>query len=281
MSEHEQTHEHFVSAESTFIMTPTGVLTAGISDRALRTYQVLRSYVRPGHGTFPKVATVAERFGLSESYLHRGISELRKAGLLVVTKKQFAAGWREVNCYHFPNIADEPVKSDKLETVKSDSLTASKSDRLAASKSDRLLEVDETEVDEVEVSSSATADAAARPDVDALCDLMIEMLKSNGARTPSKISKQWHDAARLLIDRDGYTPKQVEWVMRWAMNDDFWRTNILSMPTLRKQFDRLKMRALAEHEQQKTAPRSSSARERRLEENDAEIGKFLEMFGEQ
>lgn len=64
----------------------------------------------------------------------------------------------------------------------------------------------------------------------------------NGCKRPT-VTKRWLAAARLLIDRDGRTPEQVEACIRWCQADEFWRTNILSMPKLREQYDRLRLAA--------------------------------------
>jgi len=90
-------------------------------------------------------------------------------------------------------------------------------------------------------SSSEIADAI-RPDVQHLLDLLDGCIEANGAKKPSR-GKKNTDAARLLIDKDGYTVEQVAWMIRWATNDEFWRTNILSMSKLREQFDQLKLKA--------------------------------------
>lgn len=95
--------------------------------------------------------------------------------------------------------------------------------------------------------TSAVAVAPAdtdRPDVEALCSLLADLVEANGARRPA-VTKRWKDAARLLLDKDGYTVEQVEWIARWATSHEFWRANVLSMPTLREKFDQLKLQALA------------------------------------
>lgn len=79
-----------------------------------------------------------------------------------------------------------------------------------------------------------------RSDVSSLCSLLAESIVANGARRPS-ITKAWLDEARLLLDKDGQPFDEVVAVMRWCQNDSFWRSNILSMPTFRKQYDRLKL----------------------------------------
>ncbi len=234
-----------IHAESTFAPVPTGILRSEATSRAVVTYAVLRTYVRPGRQTFPKFATMAEQFGLSESFLKRGVAELRDLGFLVVAKKDFAAGFRQVNCYYFPNIPDGPVTSDHPEGVRSDTSARGTSDTPAGVTGDTLYEVEETEVEETEVLPSAPADAAARPEVDRLCQLLADRIAANGTRRPN-ITKKWRDAARLLMDKDGYTEQQVAWIINWCQADEFWRTNILSMPKLREKFDQLKLKAVGE-----------------------------------
>uniref|UniRef100_UPI003561EE3F hypothetical protein n=1 Tax=Actinotalea sp. TaxID=1872145 RepID=UPI003561EE3F len=51
------------------------------------------------------------------------------------------------------------------------------------------------------------------------------------------------DAARLLLDRDGRTVKQVEAAIDYATTDEFWRANILSMVKLREKYDQLRLHA--------------------------------------
>lgn len=46
-----------------------------------------------------------------------------------------------------------------------------------------------------------------------------------------------------MLDRDGRTEQQVIAAIDWSQADDFWRSNILSMPTLREQYERLRLQA--------------------------------------
>lgn len=87
-----------------------------------------------------------------------------------------------------------------------------------------------------------------RPEVEALCALLADRVEANGARRPN-ITKAWRDDARLLMDQGNYTPEQVAYVINWATSDDFWSTNILSMKSLRGQFEKLKLKAIAEKKQ--------------------------------
>jgi hypothetical protein len=96
--------------------------------------------------------------------------------------------------------------------------------------------------------SSAIADAIPdkeRPEVKDLCERLAKAVEANGVPKP-EYGKSWLTSARLLLDKDGYTVQQVEWMIDWATNDEFWRSNILSMPKLREKFPQLKLRAVPE-----------------------------------
>lgn len=98
------------------------------------------------------------------------------------------------------------------------------------------------ETTSLDTEASAIADEEARPEVEFLCNLLADLIAANGSKRPT-ITKAWRTSARLLLDRDGRTPTQVENCIRWCQADDFWCGVILSMPKLRKQYDALRLRA--------------------------------------
>jgi hypothetical protein len=78
-----------------------------------------------------------------------------------------------------------------------------------------------------------------------LVNLLIDlMLKNNPEssiirRLTEKRRKEWINCARLLRERDGKTEQEIEFRIRFSQNDEFWKTNILSMPKLREKWDQL------------------------------------------
>lgn len=85
---------------------------------------------------------------------------------------------------------------------------------------------------------------ARREDVDSLCDLLVELVVANGCKRPA-VTAKWRDEARRLLDRDGASRAEAERVMRWALDDEFWSSNILSMPKFRAKYDQLRLRSRA------------------------------------
>lgn len=49
--------------------------------------------------------------------------------------------------------------------------------------------------------------------------------------------KKWLDTIRLLINNDGYSKDIVINAIHFARNDEFWKSNLLSIPALRKKND--------------------------------------------
>jgi len=81
-----------------------------------------------------------------------------------------------------------------------------------------------------------------RVDVERACQTLADLIEANGCRRPT-ITKRWRDAARLMIDKDGRTLDEILGAIRWCQADEFWRSNVMAMPKLRAQYDRLRLEA--------------------------------------
>ena len=77
----------------------------------------------------------------------------------------------------------------------------------------------------------------------ALCTRLADLIEANGSKRPT-ITKKWLDAARLMVERDGRSPQQVANMIEWCQEDEFWRSNILSMPKLRERYDQMRLQAM-------------------------------------
>jgi DNA-binding MarR family transcriptional regulator len=98
-----------------------------------------------------------------------------------------------------------------------------------------------------------------RPDVDKICTHLADRIEANGSLRPN-ITANWRTEARLLLDKDGRAVEQVLKAIDWCQSDPFWHKNILSMPTLRKQYDRLRLAAV-EEERRRANGRASPGRQ--------------------
>ncbi|MEU5155605.1 hypothetical protein [Glycomyces sp. NPDC021274] len=98
-----------------------------------------------------------------------------------------------------------------------------------------------------------------RNDVDQLCTRLADHIEKNSGERP-EISEEWKRSARLLLDTDKRELDKALKLIDWCQADDFWHTNILSMPTFRKQFLKLRMKAVAEWEKTHRARPSGDSR---------------------
>jgi len=87
------------------------------------------------------------------------------------------------------------------------------------------------------------------PDDVKLTQLLISLMKENNPessilkhQTPVRLAG-WYSSCRLLRERDGKTPEAIAQVIQFSQDDEFWRSNILSMPKLREQWDQLYLKA--------------------------------------
>lgn len=89
-----------------------------------------------------------------------------------------------------------------------------------------------------------------REDVERVCAHLADKVEENGSKRPT-ITNEWRREARLLLDEKRPIPVTVDRVINaidWATADHFWHRNILSMPKLRKQWERLRLDRKAELE---------------------------------
>lgn len=84
-----------------------------------------------------------------------------------------------------------------------------------------------------------------RVDVEAICKHLADKIEANGSKRPT-ITNEWRQQARLLLDEERPDPTDVAQIIAlidWCQSDDFWQSNVLSMPTFRKQYDRMRLKA--------------------------------------
>lgn len=99
--------------------------------------------------------------------------------------------------------------------------------------------------------------AESRPDVEALCNRLVDLMVANGSDKPT-VTDAWRTQARLLLDKDhqehGHRePDKAMRVLEWALRHHFWWKNIRSIPKFRQQYGRLRDEALDEWKRQRAA----------------------------
>lgn len=92
------------------------------------------------------------------------------------------------------------------------------------------------------LSSAKNTDPVIHDDDRRLCRLLAEQIHANGSKKP-RITQSWYDECRRLRERDGRPVAEIERLIRWCQSDPFWRANVLSMPTFRRKYDQLRLKA--------------------------------------
>lgn len=89
-----------------------------------------------------------------------------------------------------------------------------------------------------------TAPREYAPEVHALCERLANHIQQNDPdhQRPT-YGERWLNACRLMIEKDKRPAENIAKAIDWCQNDEFWRANILSMPTLREKYRTLQQQA--------------------------------------
>lgn len=280
------THQPAVAPNPSFAIVPEWLLDADVSAQAIRLYAVLRCYADERGRAYPSRALLARRLHVeSKRTVDRALKELVDVGAVAVNARADKAGDQTSNEYvvrrSAPGTPAPEVAPPKSPGGVTDAATpghechhGGRTD-VATVVSQIAHELDPLELDPLEpekntpgaepstalvvVASGAEVIKDVRQDVNELCERLADHIEANGSKRPN-ITKSWRDACRLMIDRDGHSPEEIAAAIDWSQKHVFWHTNVLSMPTLRKQFDRMRLQA--------TADRTRPQRQTRQQETD-------------
>jgi hypothetical protein len=98
-------------------------------------------------------------------------------------------------------------------------------------------------------SSLELKDKKIHPDDLRLVQLLVDLMQQNNptSTTIQNLTEarqaNWLRECRLLREKDGKSVEDIEAVICFSQNDPFWKSNILSMGTLREKWDRLWLKA--------------------------------------
>lgn len=198
-----------------------------------------------GAEAYPSMATLTKKTRLAERSVQRAIKRLSDLGELVVKPN---AGPRGTNRYRItmtPGAESPPPQSHprpKDTPSGGRGATESPDPRHSDTGTPVTVTPEPSSTHPEPSEEPSSSEPASRPDVEAICLHLADWIERNGSKRPT-ITKAWRDAARLMLDRDDRTAEQVMRAIDWCQQDEFWRANVLSMPTLRKQYDRLRLAA--------------------------------------
>lgn len=188
----------------------------------------------------PSVAVLAEETGLDRRTIQRHLDSLEEAGWLARARPSEREQWFGHRVRYRLLLLGGVAAEDHVEVAGDHGVVAEDRTKAAEDRPDSGTEPP------LDRSSDLTDEDQIKPplraDVELLCVHLADRIEGNGSKRPN-ITGKWRDAARLLLDKDGRTVEQVIRAIDWCQTDDFWRSNILSMPKLREKYDQLRLAA--------------------------------------
>jgi hypothetical protein len=242
-----------------FTMVPVWLLDLKPSGDAILIYCTLARHGtwNPGTGTYeecrPSMTTMVEMTGRSESSIRRAQTELLELGAIErrLRYREDASPLPSVYRVLFGSIVapGQTLSPVDLPPVTGGPTPPSTGEPTLPPPVTGELEPN-TQNQEPKNSSSAVADqesteAPETADEEAarlLCEHLAKLMVTNGCKPPT-ITKAWLTDARLMITKDGRDRREAWRLISWCQADSFWRSNILSMPKFRQQYDKLRQRA--------------------------------------
>ncbi len=218
---------------------------SGLTIWGLAVYAALASHSGKG-GIRPSVRTLAREARCSETKVRESLVELEGIGVVKVTRRIKARGVNDTNSYTLrPNGKARGTSQREVPPTSPGEPGVPRSTGEGTSPGDD--EEEPLKKNPSRISSSEAVQTVGSRFAEPLCNVLVELMKANGAKTPEGIPRRWLDDARLLVDRDGRDPHEAKALMEWAAGDSFWRGNILSVPKFREKYDQLRMQAERKH----------------------------------
>ena len=222
-------------------------------------------------------STLEFRSGLSRQGVIKARNELKQLGYI-----DFKTNGRSATSYHLKSLmahSVQPSLQDSVQGSVQPSLQGSLQDGVQGSVQDgsALYKQNKTKQNKTNTSdkSQATRHKTKPKFSDDSTEMKLAMylfskIKENNPehRPLTDTQKQsWADHIRLMMQRDNRTAEQIKNMIDWCQNDEFWKTNILSTAKLRKQYDKMKVRANQDYQQRPASEMTFEERYRRSQHN--------------
>jgi hypothetical protein len=205
-----------------------------------------------GDNAFPSIAELSRKSRLSQRGVRYALRGLEEAGCIVTSAQTGPGGCNRYRVVMDPaSIAAPPADIAGGQILQGGNMAQQGGQSATAGVSQiapvTVLEPTTNPKDSSSPIAGAIDDPI-REDVERVCQHLADRIVANGSKRP-QITETWRKQARLLMDKDGRTEEQVHNAIDWCQNDQFWRANVMSMPTLRSQYDRLRLAAQRDKKQ--------------------------------
>jgi hypothetical protein len=224
-----------------FQQIPNWVFESDVSATAIKLYLVLRKNGDNKRGTsFWSRKKLSEQLGCSTATMDRAKKELIQMGALCqINRKNKDGDWTS-NLYH--------VHTSSVTNCRY--LCSSVGTPIPTGDDTPILTSDELTNNHIELRTKELDTRTYGDEIIHACNLLADLIESNGSRRPQVTDKWLSDMERLhRIDERSW--EQITKAIEWCQADDFWRGNILSPAKLRKQYDQLRLAAQRNTKQSK------------------------------
>lgn len=198
---------------------------------------------------YPGQKLLAEMTGYSSKTVMRAVAALSDRGLIEPERRAGKGGWRTSNRYvlqvppngHGDGKAKEtsgPFGDEALEDTVSGQEDIQGTPRGHHVPTEENPQIEPPEEHHVPDRPVTLGTKFAAP----LCEVLVAAMKANHVkRIPKTIPDAWLTEARLMVDKDGWSPHDAKSLLEWATSHQFWKGNILSMPKFREKADQLRL----------------------------------------
>ena len=236
-----------VTAETRFAIIPEWVLFSPISPTAVRLYGVLARHAdKEEHFSIVGRAKLAEQMRCARDTVDRALLELVGIGAVSIERRSDPENPNHLlpNRYLLAVAPPEKPAGQGRGTGAPTRTTAPPRTGAprrtgAAARTERLLGSQGSGTGN---GSHIPKPLSLVPEAEGLCSLLADLVEENGSKRPN-VTRTWLVEADRIYRLDRRPPDEVERVLRWSQADGFWRANVLSIPTFRRQYDRLRLAA--------------------------------------
>ena len=225
-----------IIADNFFAIIPEWLLFADISPQAVRLYGVLRRYADRDGSCFPSRKRLASDLRMeSTKPVDRALKELVYIGAITIQHRHTEQGDLQSNLYTVLSIpigGDEKLSTSPLYGPHG----SSRKEATVGTESSQIMKANLSE-------SQDNEKADFKIEIITLCNLLADLMVSNGVKRPT-VSGKWLSDMDKLNRIDEKTFEQIEAAIKWSQNDSFWSSNIHSPAALRKQYEKMRLQAV-------------------------------------
>lgn len=170
---------------------------------------------------------IAQDTRQNESSVYKRLKNLEKLNMISVKSNNKFSVVKVLNyCIYQGEETDKEQQSNNKVTTREQQSNTDKNLRSKELKNDK----------KINISSKVFADDS--PELNLTLNLL-NLIRQNNPKTKEPSLQSWAKEFNLILRVDNREVADVMSVMEWSQKDNFWKGNILSPSSLRKQFDKL------------------------------------------